>query len=170
MPIPVEWDITHRCGHTVRKNLAHKAAGQRAGTARWFAKHRDCTPCETAALAAEAEADGMPALTGRDGAVQWAVRIRQQFLRTAFQDLVDTDQMPPEQFHTDVLERARQVTSARWWIENRDLPAVDLPELLADPGPGASTPPAPHAGVPLPPAPPASREWVSFFDQKADPR
>lgn len=182
-PIPIEWDITHLWGHTIRTNLADKPAGQRAGTARWLAKHRHCPACEPAAreaehqtLLEEAERDGMPALVGGDGAVRWAVRIRQEFLRAAFRDLVETDLVDPAVFQHTVLDAARTVTSARWWIDNRDYPAADLPDLLADPGPAAvagpprtATAPAstPSPWTPSPTAP-ARTGWVSFFDQKAD--
>jgi hypothetical protein len=176
-PIPTEWDITHTCGHTVRKNLADKPAGQRAGTARWFAKKRQCPECETvqraaedAELRAEAERDGMPDLLGAEGAVRWAVRIRQEFLRASFRDLVETNLVEPELFQSDVLEAARRVTAARWWIDNREIPAVDLPELLAEPGPGAiARAPAPAAPAATSPDPaPAATGPVSFFDTNAN--
>jgi hypothetical protein len=175
-PIPTEWDITHTCGHTVRRNLADKPAGQRAGTARWFAKNRQCPECETAQraaedaeLRAEAERDGMPALIGNDGAVRWAVRIRQEFLRAAFRELVETNLVEPELFQTDVLEAARRVTAARWWIDNREIPAVDLPELLAEPGPAAiAKAPAPAAAAAASSAPAPAAGWVSFFDKEAN--
>lgn len=172
-PIPTEWDITHTCGHTVRKNLADKPAGQRAGSARWFAKNRQCPACETvqraaedAELRAEAERDGMPELVGNDGAVRWAVRIRQEFLRASFRELVETNLVDAAVFQADVLEAVRRVTAARWWIDNREIPAVDLPELLAEPGPGAIAK-APAAAAASPgPAPAAG--WVSFFDKEAN--
>ncbi|TDW64664.1 hypothetical protein EDF51_11328 [Curtobacterium sp. PhB25] len=172
-PIPTEWDITHTCGHTVRKNLSDKPAGQRAGTARWFAKNRQCPACEAtqraaedAELRAEAERDGMPELVGNDGAVRWAVRIRQEFLRASFRELVETNLVDAAVFQSDVLETARRVTAARWWIDNREIAAVDLPELLAEPGPGAiAKAPAPAAAS-SDPAPAAG--WVSFFDKEAN--
>ncbi|TCU43283.1 hypothetical protein [Curtobacterium sp. PhB146] len=175
-PIPTEWDITHTCGHTVRKNLSDKPAGQRAGTARWFAKNRQCPACEAeqraaedAELRAEAERDGMPELVGNDGAVRWAVRIRQEFLRASFRELVETNLVDPAVFQRDVLAAARRVTAARWWIDNREIAASDLPELLAEPGPGAiakTRAPAARAAASSEPAPAADR--VSFFDKKAN--
>jgi hypothetical protein len=181
-PIPIEWDITHLCGHTVRTNLADKPAGQRAGTARWLAKHLHCKACEPAAreaehqaLLAEAALDGMPPLVGGDGAIRWAVRIRQTFLKTAFRELVETDVLDPAVFQRTVLEAARQITAARWWIDNRDLSAADLPELLADPGPAAigrpsraATTPTPSPWTPPADTPPTGAGWVSFFEQKAN--
>ena len=175
-PIPTEWDITHTCGHTVRKNLSDKPAGQRASTARWFAKNRQCPACEAeqraaedAELRAEAERDGMPELIGNDGAVRWAVRIRQEFLRASFRELVETNLVEPAVFQRDVLEAARRVTAARWGIDNREIAAADLPELLAEPGPGAiarTRVPAAPAAASSEPAPAAGR--VSFFDKKAN--
>ncbi|VXB96768.1 conserved hypothetical protein [Arthrobacter sp. 9V] len=175
-PIPTEWDITHTCGHTVRKNLSNKPAGQRAGTARWFAKNRQCPACEAeqraaedAEFRAEAERDGMPELIGNDGAVRWAVRIRQEFLRASFRELVETNLVDAAVFQRDVLEAARRVTAARWWIDNREIAAADLPELLAEPGPGAiarTRPPAGPGAASSEPAPAAGR--VSFFDKKAN--
>ena len=72
-------------------------------------------------------------------------------------------------FQRDVLEAARRVTAARWWIDNREIAAAALPELLAEPGPGAiakTRPPAGPAAASSEPAPAAGR--VSFFDKKAN--
>lgn len=110
----------------------------------------------------------MPELVGDDGAVRWAVRIRQEFLRASFRELVETNLVDPAVFQRDVLEAARRVTAARWWIDNREIAAADLPELLAEPGPGAiakTRAQAAPAATSSEPAPAAGR--VSFFDREA---
>lgn len=148
--VPVHWDVTHACGHTVQADLAHKKADERAGFARWLAG-RDCTDCwrastadsrDTSAWLAErraselAEADAwaekfrMPALDGTPRAVAWAARCRHRLITDAYASLVVDGNLGDPGWE-DVEEAARSVTRAGWWIDNRESAPADLPELLA---------------------------------------
>ena len=163
MAIPTVWDIPYSCGHTEQKDLSHKPAGKRAAFATWFGTKYVCSDCFTpsgalnesstecdARDAAEAEKaradaarDGIPLdLVGSDKQIPWALKIRRSLLRDAYSALVETGQMTETEFEEHVLLAARPLDRARFWIDNRDTNAADLPELLADPGSltaGAST-------------------------------
>ncbi|ROS47920.1 hypothetical protein [Frigoribacterium sp. PhB24] len=163
MAIKTVWPVTYTCGHTENRDLSDKPAGKRAASARWYGEHLVCGRCfkkdsgtgesekerddrhaaEAEALRADAERDGLPVdLVGTEKQVPWALRVRGELIRGAYEALVETDQMSDAEFQAQVLEAARPLDRARWWIDNRDQDAADLPELLADPGvldEGAST-------------------------------
>ncbi|MGW4345327.1 hypothetical protein ACWEL8_09645 [Streptomyces sp. NPDC004690] len=131
-------------------DLSNRPADRRAGLARWFAD-RDCTDCWKAAtdndttstaewLAAKraeeqqaaaewAERFDMPPLEGSDRALDWGERSRHQLVTAAHTALViegswdDADWAALE-------EKARTITRAGWWIDQRDANGEDLVELL----------------------------------------
>lgn len=155
MPIKTIWPVTYTCGHTEPRDLSDRPAGKRAGAAKWFGEHLTCTPCfansnssgesdaerdarhakEAAERRAEAERDGLPVdLVGSEKQIDWALRVRQQLLHGAYTALVEEGDLDDADYEATVLEPARPIDRARWWIDNRDIDAADLPELLADPG------------------------------------
>ena len=155
MAIPTIWPITYSCGHIENRDLSDKPAGKRAGTAKWFAAKFTCSRCfknsnsssesdadrvaryakEADERRAEAERDGLPVdLVGSDKQVDWALRVRQQLLHGAYEALVEQGDLDDAAYEATVLEPARPIDRARWWIDNRDHSPADLPELLADPG------------------------------------
>jgi len=163
MPIKKIWPVKYTCGHTEDRDLSDKPAGKRAASAVWFGEHLVCGACfrksngssesdeerdarhaaEAEELRDEAERDGLPVeLVGTDKQVPWALRVRQELIRGAYAALVESEQMTEGEFQVQVLEAARPLDRARWWIDNREQNPADLPELLADPGvlvEGAST-------------------------------
>jgi hypothetical protein len=72
----------------------------------------------------------MPPLEGPDRALQWGERCRHQLVTAAYTVLAAEGGMD-EAGWADLEERARAVTRAGWWIDQRDAEAGDLPELLA---------------------------------------
>ncbi|MFV0433838.1 MAG: hypothetical protein ACK5LO_07660 [Leucobacter sp.] len=42
--------------------------------------------------------------------------------------------MGESEFETTIIEPARLVDRAGWWIDNREATSRELPELVADPG------------------------------------
>jgi hypothetical protein len=163
MAIKTVWPVTYTCGHIEDRDLSDKPAGKRAASGRWYGEHLVCGKCfkkdsgssesekerdasheaEAEELRAEAVRDGLPVdLVGTDKQVPWALRIRGELIRGAYTTLVETEQMTDTEFQVSVLEAARPLDRARWWIDNRDQDAAHLPELLADPAvldEGAST-------------------------------
>ena len=155
MAVNTAWDVEHACGHEQVHDLSAKRVSERAGYARWLAG-RDCTDCwsskrdkesgkERDAWLAEELSEvetwetrsGMPPLVGSEKAVEWGRKIRYQLLAAAFDELGAPDDGG---FSGRIEAPARTVTSASWWIDQRDADSSDLPELLAD----ASTDDAAH--------------------------
>jgi len=155
MAIPTIWPITYTCGHVENRDLSDKPAGKRSGSAKWYGAKFTCSRCfkkangsgetdaerdarhakEADERRAEAERDGLPVdLVGSEKQVDWALRVRQQLLRGAYTALVEEGDLDDADYEATVLEPARPIDRARWWIDNRDIDPVDLPELLADPG------------------------------------
>lgn len=143
--------IEFSCGHEDERDLSAKSAGERAGYAAWLAKS-PCTDCwkkkqkrtlskevreERAAAHDEAVADQersrLPVLHGSQKQCDWALRARYELLRDAYTSLVEDGSLDEERFETEVLEPARRITAARWWIDNRE-EAGQILALLADPG------------------------------------
>lgn len=152
MAIATNWDIDYCCGHSATRDLSDQPAGQRAGRAAWLAT-QPCFDCyrQTAGrkVSAEVEAERsaeraaaedfakqneLPVLQGSEKQIAWAHRVRHELLRGAYDSLVEGGDFSEEQFDHQVLVTARNVDLAKWWIDNRDVPAAQLPELLADTG------------------------------------
>ena len=150
MAVKTTWNVAHACGHCAEHDLSAKRASERAGYARWLGT-KDCTECWRASRDTQAARDsdewlaerrahelsvtetwearaGMPALCGSDKAVEWGRRVRYQLLATAYEVLGLSD----EQFASRIETPARHVTSASWWIDQRDAEPADVEELVSD--------------------------------------
>ncbi|MFF5090368.1 hypothetical protein [Streptomyces niveus] len=150
MAIRTEWTVEHPCGHAVVHNLSDRPADRRAGFARWLTT-RDCTDCWEAArdtasesteqwLAAKraqeqqaaaewAKRFDMPPLEGPKKALGWGERCRHQLVTAAHTALV-VEGGWEEGDWAELEEKARTVTRAGWWIDQRDAEGADLLELL----------------------------------------
>jgi len=145
------WTIDHLpCGHQSEADLSARPADQRAGYARWLAK-RECTDCwrethqrDAAATSAwleskrtqerEAAQDWakrfrMPPLDGPERAIVWASTVRHQLVTGAYTALVAEGALDEADWQ-ELEDRARTVTRAGWWIDQREADPADLPELL----------------------------------------
>ena len=71
----------------------------------------------------------MPPLEGPEKALDWGERSRHQLMTTAHTALV-ADGSWDEADWTELEEKARTVTRAGWWIDQRDADGPDLAELL----------------------------------------
>lgn len=155
MAIASEYDVTHKCGHKQTHDLSSLPAGDRQGRARWLAT-TDCTSCfitkkkrsntrqrnkergdEVQVALERAERDGLPPLAGTAKQTDWAVRIRHDLLRDAYDQLVAAGGMTETDYTAAILEPARLVGRAGWWIDNRHTDIGDLVEILADSGQAA---------------------------------
>ncbi|MER8219024.1 hypothetical protein ABTZ58_00150 [Streptomyces sp. NPDC094143] len=150
MAVHTKWTVEHACGHEIVHDLSDRAADRRAGFARWLGE-RDCTDCwkatrgkdtaskeewlavkraeEQRAAAEWATKFGMPPLEGPERAVDWGERSRHQLMTAAHTTLV-VEGTWDEADWADLEEKARTVTRAGWWIDQRDADGTDLPELL----------------------------------------
>ncbi|MER6127546.1 hypothetical protein ABT173_34175 [Streptomyces sp. NPDC001795] len=150
MAVRMKWTVEHACGHEVVHDLSDRAADRRAGFARWLGE-RDCTDCWHAArsndtaskeewLAAKRAEEqraalewatkfDMPPLEGPERAVDWGERSRHQLMCAAHTALV-VEGAWDEADWAELEEKARTVTRAGWWIDQRDAGGTDLLELL----------------------------------------
>ncbi|WP_322724494.1 hypothetical protein [Streptomyces phyllanthi] len=85
---------------------------------------------EQAAATAWATQYDMPPLDGTDKATAFGDRCRHQLMTAAYTTLVAEGAWDEADWAV-LEERARTVTAASWWIDQRDADAIDLPELLA---------------------------------------
>ncbi len=150
MAVRTQWTITHDCGHEVVHDLSDRPADKRAGFARWLAA-RDCRDCwkasrdadteskeqwlaakraeEQQAAAEWAERFDMPPLEGPEKALDWGERSRHQLMIAAHTALV-IEGTWNETDWTQLEEKARMITRAGWWIDQREAEGSDLIELL----------------------------------------
>ncbi|MGJ0202772.1 hypothetical protein NHL51_01255 [Leucobacter sp. gxy201] len=152
MSIPTTFTIQHKCGHEEDRDLSNVPAGQRAGKAEWWSS-KPCFECfkrtsdrkvskerqaERDALKQEAAEDqqrsNLPILQGSEKQVSWGMEERFKLLRDAYTDLVQEGDMSEEEFEEQVLEAARKIGPAKWWIDNRESTSSMMIDLLADPG------------------------------------
>ncbi|MFD8916025.1 hypothetical protein [Streptomyces sp. NPDC059575] len=149
MAVKTIWPIHHTCGHQADRDLSDRAADRRAGFAEWLAKQK-CTDCWRAsnkgdeqdkaawlkAKRAEERAESeawsqqyrMPPLEGTERAVAWGVRCRHQVVAAAHTALVVEGETSETEWER-IEERARTVTRAGWWIDQRASEPGDLDEL-----------------------------------------
>ncbi|MFD7517440.1 hypothetical protein ACFV85_21860 [Streptomyces niveus] len=148
--VPTEWTAEHSCGHSVVHDLSARPADRRAGFARWLAI-RDCTDCWKQARDTDSESTeqwlaakraqeqqtaaewatqfDMPPLEGPKRALDWGERSRHQLMTAAHTALVVEGGWAEEDWAV-LEEKARTVTRAGWWIDQRESEGADLPELL----------------------------------------
>ncbi|MFD4575790.1 hypothetical protein ACFWNK_12370 [Streptomyces sp. NPDC058417] len=130
--------------------LSNRPADRRAGFARWLAT-KDCTDCWKASRDADTESKeewlaakraaeqeaaqawakrfDMPSLEGPEKALDWGERSRHQLMTGAHTTLV-VEGSWDESAWAVLEEKARAVTRAGWWIDQRDAEGSDLLELL----------------------------------------
>lgn len=152
MSIPTTYDIEHSCGHNEVRDLSSVPAGQRAGKVAWLSSTKcfDCfkatsrrkvskeVAAERQALHQEALDDQqrseLPILRGSDKQVRWAIDCRFALLRDGYTALVEERGLGDDAFDEQVLDPARRIDVAKWWIDNRAATSDTLIELLGDPG------------------------------------
>ncbi|MGA5556163.1 hypothetical protein [Streptomyces lavendulocolor] len=150
MAVRTQWTVEHSCSHEVVHDLSNRPADKRAGFARWLAG-RDCTDCWKAARDADAESTkewlaakraeeqqaavewaekfDMPQLEGPEKVLAWGERSRHQLMTSAYTALV-VEGSWDEADWAELEEKARSITRAGWWIDQRDAEGTDLLELL----------------------------------------
>ncbi|CAL9365282.1 hypothetical protein SUDANB105_00750 [Streptomyces sp. enrichment culture] len=150
MAVRTQWNVLHSCGHEITHDLSDRAADKRAGFARWLAT-KDCTDCWKATRDADSESKeqwlaakraeeqqaaaewaaqfDMPPLEGPERALDWGGRSRHQLMTAAHTSLV-VEGTWHEADWAQLEEKARTITRAGWWIDQRDAKGADLLELL----------------------------------------
>ena len=153
MAIRTTWTVTHACGHDQDHDLFDKRPSARASYAKWLAT-KQCSTCWrterdqradkekeawlTKRRAEEHEAIetwerrfSMPAMDGSDKAVSWARQVRYELISAGAAQAEARGEDAEE--YLGALEGALgTVTSASWWIDQRDTDPADVEELLID--------------------------------------
>ncbi|MEU3255943.1 hypothetical protein [Streptomyces sp. NPDC006997] len=93
---------------------------------KWLAEKR---AEEQEASAAWAKQFDMPQLEGPAKALDWGERSRHQLMRAAHTALVVEGRWDEADW-AELEEKARSITRAGWWIDQRDSEGTDLLELL----------------------------------------
>jgi hypothetical protein len=86
---------------------------------------------EAAAIETWEHAAAMPPLDGSDKAIEWGRQVRYHLVAAAH-DNAEASGQSDEDFNSDVETPAQMITSASWWIDQRDSAASDVAELVAD--------------------------------------
>ncbi|MDX2825095.1 hypothetical protein PV416_29400 [Streptomyces ipomoeae] len=116
---PSEVQISSNCWKAARANdteskeqwLAAKRAEEQQAAAEWSEKF------------------DMPPLEGPEKALEWGERSRHQLMTAAHTALV-AEGTWEEADWAELEEKARAITRAGWWIDQRDAEGSDLVELL----------------------------------------
>lgn len=153
MAIKTLWPVGHSCGHTQDHDLSGKRPSERAGYANWLGT-KECTDCgragrdqrterdkeawlaqrrteEAAAIETWEQRCAMPALDGSQKAVAWARRVRYQLV-VGGAEHAETAGMSVDDYLAQLEPALYKVTSASWWIDQRDSASEDLAELVED--------------------------------------
>lgn len=112
----MKYEITHICGHNQEHQL-YGAETERKSKLAWLAG-QPCANCRQSAASAAAENSNLPALSGSDKQVAWAVTIRQAAIDLMVSDLGANGFACPEDVAAAV---AGLPTTAGWWIDNREI-------------------------------------------------
>jgi hypothetical protein len=104
-----------------------------------------CEPCKKKYFAEQArlrtlaqESSGFPQLTGTDKMVAWAVKIREDLMKKVdylqksltFKD--ETEKKASEKGFAGLFEEWRKETSAKWWIDHRNMTVRDISKHVAE--------------------------------------
>jgi hypothetical protein len=154
MSIKTVWPVEHACGHDEEHDLAGKRPSERAGHARWL-NGKECSICWRGAQGSDHSKDNetwladrraeeavevrtwerraaMGEIDGSDKSVPWGARVRYQLLSATHEYLVSEGGISDDDFADRFEVPARSVSSASWWIDQRETEAADMEELLAD--------------------------------------
>lgn len=144
MAVQTTFDITFQCGHTEQRDLSDRPAGKRKSFANWLSQQDECSACwrennrdkinekrREAALQNQKALD-LPDLEGSEAQLEWAPIFRNNMVMNAHEELVrgDNAAMTEEQFEERVLDPARKIVNAGWWMDNVDAEPEDLEELV----------------------------------------
>lgn len=130
-----QYTINHTCGHTETARLFGKTT-EREKRISWL-ESRKCTKCfaqeqqerfqkENQESAQKSQEMDLPQLVGSEKQIAWAESIRVKAINSKENILLPLESVPKDKLDIYVslkesLEELKSETSAKWWIENRDM-------------------------------------------------
>lgn len=142
MAIKTHYEIKYSCGHKETKDLSERPAGKRASFAKW-AERQKCSTCyrkdgmesqraeQLADADAFAERCHLAPLEGSEAQLRWAPIFRHRLLGRAHDLLVMEQEITEEEFDERILNFARKISRAGWWMDQIDAEAEDVEELVS---------------------------------------
>jgi hypothetical protein len=124
-----KYDVNHICGHTTTLELFGKEDARRYTVSQ--AAQQDCSACKTTAANAAALVAGLPVLLGSDKQVSWGQDIRAKILAKV-DAMVFTESTAERSLKLVAQLRAKD--NAKFWIDNRNLSALELLRLMINGG------------------------------------
>lgn len=144
MAVQSKFEIDFACGHTETRDLSVKPAGKRKGFANWLSQQNcfECWKDETKdertqqrreAAASNAKKLGLPELEGSPAQLEWAPIFRDSVIQNAHEELCRGQDatLTEDEFEERIMEHARMITRAGWWMDNSDAAPEDLEELVS---------------------------------------
>lgn len=143
MAVQTDFEIKFACGHKETRDLSDRSAGKRKGFASWLAR-QECTECwreankderleeRREAASKDAVKLGLPDLEGSEKQLEWGPLFRDSLIKHAHEDLCRGEDavMTEPEFEQRILEPAKLITRAGWWMDNSDAESEDLEELV----------------------------------------
>jgi hypothetical protein len=132
----VQKEATLSCGHQGLVKVSGNSKA-REDKIRWAKEHQLCGDCykielaearekANATAAAEAKENGLPQLIGSEKQIAWATTIRKNKLEE-----IDAMMLTPTGDHLRAIEKIKSQTSAKVWIDNREISAYYLLQGVA---------------------------------------
>ena len=128
------YEIEYKCGHKDRMQL-YGSYRERDRRIAWYKENVICPACRAAKQKEEAaqqkKADseaGLPALSGSQKQIQWAVMLRKAYMDKLEDAFVRRQtEEPPDVIRIVSREIVLgKQTEAKWWIEHRDMSALSI--------------------------------------------
>lgn len=133
-----KYTVEYSCGHWGEVNL-YGPGKERERKIEWFKNQALCPDCYKAsknAVTAKANV-GFADLEGSDKQIVWALDIRGKYMADAKQRMANiarnrglTDEAAMTAWENNLCELVNKVTTAKWWIENRNTVESGLKKLL----------------------------------------
>ena len=119
-----QYDITYKCGHTIRKQLIGKI-NDRMSYIEWC-KDNLCPECVKKHSIEKADKVakemGLPELAGSEKQIAWAKTIRNNAIETINYLLCKKIADDKKELFMGIVDKYLfQQTSAKWWIDNRGM-------------------------------------------------
>lgn len=142
MGVPDVFEGRFGCGHSGTASLASVPVTKRFARIKFLQERGRCQACfqksrakerasEANAAAEWASAQGLPALRGTGPQIAYGEQVRKELLRESHRVLVEEGDWDEARFGDEVQEPAELISSAHWWLEQKDIEVIELPAAIS---------------------------------------